>query len=253
MTSDTDRKVVLITGALSNIGLATALSFAKAGYCVALNYRRKEEQARIFAESLVRECHAPQAESFRVDIRNRQGVTDMFEQACQAFGKVDVLVNNAGTNLDKPFLAMSDEEWEVVIDTILKGTFICSQEYASRYTGSTGSIINIGSVTALKGRPNGANYCSARAGVLALTKCLALELAPRIRVNTVTPGRIDTEELRGRYQLEDTQRKLRLEQEVPMQRLGTPEEVADMILYLASAGQYITGQNFLVDGGLFMR
>jgi len=253
VTSDTDRKVVLITGALSNIGLATALRFAKAGYCVALNYRRKEEQARIFAESLVRECHAPQAESFRVDIRNRQGVTDMFEQACQAFGKVDVLVNNAGTNLDKPFLAMSDEEWEVVVDTILKGTFICFQEYARRYTGSTGSIINIGAVTALRGRPNGANYCSARAGVLALTKCLALELAPYIRVNTVTPGRIDTEELRGRYQLEDAQRKLKLEQEVPMQRLGTPEEVAEKILYLASAGQYITGQNFLVDGGLFMR
>jgi len=188
-----------------------------------------------------------------VDIRNRQGVTDMFEQACQSFGKVDVLVNNAGTNLDKSFLAMSDEEWEVVVDTILKGTFICSQEYARGYTGFTGSIINIGSVTALKGRPNGANYCSARAGVLALTKCLALELAPRIRVNTVTPGRIDTEELRGRYQLEDAQRKLRLEQKVPMQRLGTPEEVAGMILYLASARQNITGQNFLVDGGLFMR
>jgi acetoacetyl-CoA reductase/3-oxoacyl-[acyl-carrier protein] reductase len=105
----------------------------------------------------------------------------------------------------------------------------------------------------LKGRPNGANYCSARAGVLALTKCLAQELAPRIRVNTVTPGRIDTEELRGRYQLADAKNKSRLEQEVPMQRLGTPDEVAEMILYLASAGQYITGQNFLVDGGLYMR
>jgi len=253
VASGTDSKVVLITGALSDIGRATAISFAKAGYCVALNYRRKEEQARTFAESLVRECHAPQAKGFQVDIRNRQGVIDMFEHACQSFGKVDVLVNNAGTNLDKSFLAMSDEEWEVVVDTILKGTFICSQEYARRYTGSKGSIINIGSVTALKGRPNGANYCSARAGVLALTKCMAQELAPRIRVNTVTPGRIDTEELRGRYQLEDAQRKLKLEQGVPMQRLGMPEEVADMILYLASAGQYITGQNFLVDGGLFMR
>jgi acetoacetyl-CoA reductase/3-oxoacyl-[acyl-carrier protein] reductase len=177
----------------------------------------------------------------------------MFDQACQAFGKVDVLVNNAGTNLDRAFLAMSDEDWDGVIDTILKGTFICSQEYARRYAGSAGSIINIGAVTALKGRPNGANYCSARAGVLALTKCLAQELAPRIRVNTVTPGRIDTEELRGRYQLADAKNKSRLEQEVPLQRLGTPDEVAEMILYLASAGQYITGQNFLVDGGLYMR
>jgi 3-oxoacyl-[acyl-carrier protein] reductase len=140
-----------------------------------------------------------------------------------------------------------------VIDTILKGTFMCSQEFARRYAGSSGSIINIGAVTALKGRPNGANYCSARAGVLALTKCMAQELAPHIRVNTVTPGRIDTEELRVRYQLADAKNKSRLTQEVPLQRLGTPQEVADMILYLADAGQYITGQNFLVDGGLYMR
>jgi len=123
-------------------------------------------------------------EIFLADIRKRADVTAMFEQACQAFGKVD---------------------------------------------------------------------CSARAGVLALTKCLALELAPRIRVNTVTPGRIDTEELRERYQLADARNKARLAQEVPLQRLGLPDEIADMILYLVSAGQYITGQNFLVDGGLFMR
>jgi acetoacetyl-CoA reductase/3-oxoacyl-[acyl-carrier protein] reductase len=177
----------------------------------------------------------------------------MFEQACQAFGKVDVLINNAGINRDRPFIEMSDEEWGVVMDTILKGTFLCSQEYARRYRGSEGNIINIGAITAVKGRSNGANYCSARAGVLALTKCMALELAPRIRVNTVTPGRIDTEELRERYQLEDVQKKSKLEQEVPMKRLGTPADVAGMILYLVSSGPYITGQNFFVDGGLFMR
>jgi acetoacetyl-CoA reductase/3-oxoacyl-[acyl-carrier protein] reductase len=130
---------------------------------------------------------------------------------------------------------------------------MCSQEFARRYKGSNGSIINIGAVTALKGRLNGANYCSARAGVLALTKCMAQELAPRIRVNTVTPGRIDTEEVRVRYQLTESHNKARFEKEVPMQRMGTPEEVAEMILYLANVGQYITGQNFLVDGGLFMR
>jgi 3-oxoacyl-[acyl-carrier protein] reductase len=253
MTSDPDPKVVLITGAMSDIGRATATSFASAGYNVALNYRRNERQAREFSDWLVHTGQAPRAELFQSDIRNRQAVNAMFEQACQVFGKVDVLVNNAGINQDRAFLAMSGEEWDVVIDTILKGTFMCSQEYARRYTGSSGSIINIGAVTALKGRSNGANYCSARAGVLALTKCLALELAPRIRVNTVTPGRIDTEELRVRYHLEDVQNKARLEQELPLQRLGTPEEVADMILYLVSAGGYITGQNFLVDGGLYMR
>ena len=86
-----------------------------------------------------------------------------------------------------------------------------------------------------------------------MTKCMAVELAPRIRVNTVTPGRIDTEELRERYQLDDKQKRSKSEQEVPMKRLGTPEDVAGMILYLVTSGQYITGQNFFVDGGLFMR
>ena len=246
-------KVALITGALSDIGRATATSFAKAGYCVALNHRHKEGQAREFSDWLVKECQAPRVESFQADVRVRSQVAIMFDQACQVFGKVDVLVNNAGTNRDQAFLAMSDDEWDGVVDTILKGTFLCSQEYARRYAGPSGSIINIGAVTALKGRQKGANYCSARAGVLALTKCMAQELAPRIRVNTVTPGRIDTEELRGRYQLADAHNKSRLEQEVPLQRLGTPQEVADMILYLAASGQYITGQNFLVDGGLYMR
>jgi 3-oxoacyl-[acyl-carrier protein] reductase len=252
MASNTENKVVLISGALSDIGRASAIGFAKAGYCVALNYRHNEEPARAFTEWLVREGHAPQSECFLADIRKRESVAAMFDQACKVFGKVDVLVNNAGINRDKPFLAMSDEEWDTVSDTILKGTFICSQEFARRYKDSNGSIINIGAVTALKGRLNGANYCSARAGVLALTKCMAQELAPRIRVNTVTPGRIDTEEVRVRYQLTESQNKARFEKEVPMQRMGTSEEVAE-ILYLANAGQYITGQNFLVDGGLFMR
>ena len=253
MVNDSERKVVLITGALSDIGRATATCFARAGYCVGLNYRHKEEQARAFANWLVQDGQAPRAEVFQADVRFREQVTALFGQACQAFGKVDVLVNNAGINQDRPFLAMGDEEWDIVIDTILKGTFMCSQEYARQYGGSSGSIINIGAVTALKGRQNGANYCSARAGVLALTKCMAQELAPRIRVNTITPGRIDTEELRGRYQLADARNKARLEEEVPLQRFGTPAEVAEMIFYLASNGHYITGQNFLVDGGLFMR
>jgi 3-oxoacyl-[acyl-carrier protein] reductase len=253
MTNYPDFKVVLITGALSDIGRATATAFAGAGYGVILNHRRQEEQAQVFVNSLLHEYHTPKAQAIRADVRKRDEVTAMFNQACQVFGKVDVLINNAGINRDKPFLDMSDEDWNVVLDTILKGTFMCSQEYARRYQGSEGNILNIGAITAVKGRSNGVNYCSARAGVLALTKCMAIELAPRIRVNTVTPGRIDTEELRERYQLDDVQKRSKSEQEVPMKRLGTPADVASMILYLVSSGPYITGQNFFVDGGLFMR
>lgn len=253
MSNTAETKVVLITGALSDIGRATAQAFARAGYAVVLNYRHRPEQAGMFADSLRRDWNAPQAVGIQADVRCRKDVQSLFEQIYQVFGRLDVLINNAGVNRDKPFREMTDNEWDTVISTILSGTFMCSQEFARRYTGNDGNIVNIGAVTAVKGRNNGANYCSARAGVLALTKCMALELAPRIRVNIVTPGRIDTDELRTRYHLDDVQNRTRLEQDVPLHRLGRPEEIAHMIAYLVTAGQYITGQNFFVDGGLFMR
>lgn len=253
MGNDPEPKVVLITGALSDIGQATAMAFARAGYSLALNFRQKAEQAAAFTDRLHREGTAPQAIAISADIRSRTEVVSLFDQAYRTFGRVDVLVNNAGVNQDKSFLEMSDEDWSTVLSTILDGTFLSSQEFARRYAGLEGNIINLGAVTALRGRKNGANYCSARAAVLALTKCMALELAPRIRVNVVTPGRIETEELRSRYRLDDPQNALRLTQEIPLQRLGTPENVAEMIAFLVTDGRYITGQNFFVDGGLFMR
>ena len=253
MFNATDGKVVLITGGLSDIGRATAQAFAGAGYAVVLNHRRDAEHARAFAATLMHEWHAPGSAAIQADIRYRAEVQALFEQTYQEFGRLDVLINNAGINRDKPFLEMSDEEWDTVVATILNGTFMCSQEFARRYTGTAGNIVNIGAVTGVTGRKNGANYCSARAAILTLTKCLALELAPRIRVNTVTPGRIDTEELRTRYHLDDAQNRARLEQDVPLKRLGEPEEIAGMITFLVTTGQYITGQNFFVDGGLCMR
>ena len=253
MSDRIENKVVLITGGLSDIGKATAQAFARAGYAVALNHRHKPKEADQLADSLRHDWNAPRSATIQADIRHRAEVQSMFEQAVQTFGRVDVLVNNAGINRDRPFTEMSDEEWDTVLSTVLNGTFMCSQEFARRYHGTEGNIINIGAVSAVKGRKNGANYCSARAGVLALTKCMALELAPNIRVNTVTPGRVDTEELRQRYQLDDEDKRRRYEQEVPMARLGEPAEVAAMILFLVETGKYVTGQNFFVDGGLFMR
>jgi 3-oxoacyl-[acyl-carrier protein] reductase len=253
MSEMNEAKVALITGALSDIGRATAQALASVGYAIVVNYRRHPEQAQAFAESLVREWNAPQAVAIQADIRERVQIQALFDQIYHTFGRLDVLVNKAGINQDRPFLDMSDEAWETVISTVLTGTFRCSQEFARRYTGDNGNIINIGAVTAIKGRKNGVNYCSARAGVLVLTKCMALELAPRIRVNTVTPGRIDTDELRTRYGLDDAQTLSRLEQEVPLARLGQPDDVAGMIAFIVTAGHYLTGQNFFVDGGLFMR
>jgi 3-oxoacyl-[acyl-carrier protein] reductase len=245
-------KVVLITGALSDIGRATARAFAGEGYGVILNYHRIDDQVETFAKELANGVRATHVIAIKADIRSRSEVDSMFIQAYQVFGKLDVLVNIAGVNRDRPFLEMNDDEWDTVVSTILKGTFICSQEFARRYEGTNGNIINIGALTGLKGRKNGANYCSARAGVLVLTKCMAMELAPKIRVNTVTPGFIDTREVQNRYQLEDIQNRQRCEQDIPLARLGSPEDIASMILFLVETGKYITGQNFLVDGGLYM-
>lgn len=248
-----DRKVVLITGALSDIGRAAAQAFASAGYAVVLNYRHRSEYAKNIAEALVQDWKAPHSIAVQADIRYREEVQSLFEQTYDTYGRLDVLINNAGINRDKPFMEMSDDEWNTVVSTILNGTFMCSQEFARRYKGTAGNIINIGAVTAVKGRKNGVNYCSARAGVLALTKCMAMELAPNIRVNTVTPGRIDTEEMRKRYQFNDTHNRERYEQDIPMARMGNPADIASMMLFVVETGKYITGQNFFVDGGLFMR
>ena len=248
-----EEKVVLITGALSDIGKATAQAFAQAGYAIVLNYRHKPEKATLLADALRRDWNAPRSVAIQADVRHRTEVQSMVEQTVQTFGRLDILINNAGINRDRSFTEMTDDEWETVQDTILKGTFMCSQEFARRYQGEAGNIINIGAVTAVKGRKNGVNYCSARAGVLALTKCMALELAPKIRVNTVTPGRIDTEEVRERYQIDDGNKRARFEQDIPMAGMGKPEDIAAMILFLVETGKYITGQNFFVDGGLFMR
>jgi acetoacetyl-CoA reductase/3-oxoacyl-[acyl-carrier protein] reductase len=166
---------------------------------------------------------------------------------------VDVLINNAGLNLDGPFLEMAESEWRRVLDTVLTGSFFCSQEFARRFSGEEGHIISIGAVPAIHGRKNGANYCSARAGVMTLTRCLALELAPRIRVNCVTPGWISTEEVMERYGLRQPDSFARAVATVPLGRLGTPDDVAAVIRFLVEEAGYVTGQNFFVDGGKLMR
>ena len=132
---------------------------------------------------------------------------------------------------------------------MLTGTFLCAQQFARRYCGDSGHVINIGALTAITGRKNGANYCAARAGVLTLTKCLALELAPRIRVNCVIPGLIQTEEVNERYHLDDPDKARTFLGQIPLGQFGTPEDIFRMIYFLVNDSTYITGQNFQVDGG----
>ena len=162
------------------------------------------------------------------------------------------MVNTAGLNIDHPFLEISDEDWSTVLGTFLTVTFICSQEFARCYRGEAGHIIIIGAATALCGHKNGANYCSARAGILTMTKCVAMELSPRIRVNCVTPGYINTAEVIERYTLDEQENLARTLSGIPMNRQGTPEDVFQIIDFIVHASSYVTGQNYFVDGGSFM-
>jgi len=246
---------VLITGGTSDIGRATAVAFAGAGHAVAVGYHRSGAAAAAeLADALVREHGAPHAVALEADVRERDAVRRLVDGAFDALGHVTVLVNAAGVNRDRPFLEMTDDEWTEVRATILDGTFHCCQAFARRLGERDGCIVNVGAVTAVKGRRNGANYCAARAGVVALTKCLALELGPRIRVNTVTPGFIATRETRRRYRLEEPEQRRSWEASIPLGRLGTPDDVAGTIVFLAGpGGVYISGQNYFVDGGYFPR
>jgi NAD(P)-dependent dehydrogenase (short-subunit alcohol dehydrogenase family) len=247
-----DRKVALITGAARGIGAALAAGFADAGYRVVIHYRTSETQARAVHEQVTARHGTDSAMVVQADVSDRAGVRRMFDAARERFGGVDVLVNNAGINRDGPFLDMSDADWRQVLDAVLTGTFICSQEYARRYTGPEGHIVNLGATTGVSGRKNGANYCSAKAGVLTLTKCLALELAPRIKVNCVTPGHVKTEELVERFGLDRPENLGRELGAIPLGRLGRPEEVCQVVLFLVRQSGYVTGQNYIVDGGRFM-
>ncbi len=247
-----EKKVVLVTGSSRGIGAALARSFAEKGCCVAINYLKSERAASELRQAINTRCGADAALAIRADVSRRTDVSQMFDQVYARFKRIDVLVNTAGLNMDKPFLEMTDEDWSTVLGTILTGTFICSQEFALRYQGEAGHIINIGAVTALRGRKNGVNYCSARAGILTLTKCLALELSPRIRVNCVTPGYINTEEVQLRYGLDKKENLERALAGIPMNRLGTTEDVFQVIDFIVNTSSYVTGQNYFVDGGSYM-
>jgi len=247
-----ERQVVLITGAAGGIGSGLARGFAGKGDRVVINYRRSEKAALSLGEELEARHGSGTALAFQADVSHRDEVRRMFDAAEKRFGGVDVLINTAGLNLDRPFLEMSDEDWGTVVGAILTGTFACSQEFARRYRGGAGNIVNIGAVTAIRGRKNGANFCSARAGVLTLTKCMALELAPKIRVNCVTPGYIDTDEVMARYRLHEKESLERALSDIPMSRLGTTADVFQVVDFIVNTAGYVTGQNYFVDGGSYM-
>lgn len=240
-------KNVLITGATGGIGSAIAAAFAKNGYNVALHTNSKPHEAQKNAETLAKEFGVKTV-AVKADVSKETDVKAMFETLEKSFGKIDVLVNNAGVSLVSMLCDTATEDWDRVMDINLKGTFLCSKEAIKNMVHNKwGRIINISSVWGNVGASCEVAYSASKAGLVGFTKALAKELAPSgITVNAVSPGLIDT---KMNAHLSDDDIK-ELYDEIPVGRMGTPVEVANAVLFLASEGaSYITAQNITVDGG----
>ena len=237
-------KTVLITGASRGIGKACALAFAKAGYRVAIDYNKSEDQAK----ALVAKLHALgcDADCFKADVSDSKQVAALIQWVKDRFGPLDVLINNAGISVAGLLTELTDEQWEDLRGVCLDGTLYCSKAVLpNMIQKQSGCIINISSVWGVKGASYEVAYSAVKAGIIGLTLGLSKEVAPSgIRVNCIAPGVIDTDMSRC-YNLEE------LARETPLGRVGQPEEIANAALFLAEA-DFITGQVLGVDGGFGM-
>jgi 3-oxoacyl-[acyl-carrier protein] reductase len=246
MSSRLQNKVCIVTGAAQGIGLATALKFAREGARLAIWDVRQEA-----IDKAVRECReaGAQAEGYVVDVTQREMVDAAVRRVKERFGRIDVLVNNAGITLDARLQKMNLEQFDRVIDVNLRGVFHCAQAVADVMVAQgSGAILNASSVVGLYGNFGQTNYAAAKFGVIGFTKTWSRELGPKgVRVNAVAPGFISTNMMDSVPEkvLEDLRRR------VPLQRLGTAEEIANVYCFLASdEASYINGTVIEVSGGM---
>jgi 3-oxoacyl-[acyl-carrier protein] reductase len=240
-------QVAIVTGAARGIGRAIALALGAEGANVVVNYLHSADAAEEVANAV--RASGRQALPFKADVRNQDEVKAMVARAKEVFGRIDILVNNAGLLRDNYVMFMKEEEWNEVLDVCLKGAFHCTKAVSREMVRQkSGRIVNISSDAGLMGDLMRANYASAKAGLIGLTKTVARELAPSgVTVNAVSPGIIETDLIAG---MAESRRAKQLER-IPLARFGQPEEVARAVLFLASAeARYITGQVLCVDGGL---
>lgn len=238
-----DKKVALITGGSRGIGRACALEFAKAGFNVVINYIGNEEAANATLADL--KMSGVESIALKFDVTDKEAVENGVLEVAEKFGRIDVLVNNAGITRDGLFVRMTPDNWEAVINTNLNSAFYVSNPVVKIMMKQRfGSIVNISSIVGVYGNAGQANYAAAKAGLIGFTKALAKEVASRnIRVNAVAPGFIQT----------DMTKDLKLDglyEHVPLKRLGDVEDIAAAVKFLAVDAAYVTGQVLQVDGGL---
>ena len=243
-----DDKVALITGGSRGIGRAVALRLAQAGAFVWINFCRNEIAAGE-TRALIMD-QGGRAELAPFDVSDTKETERAIKDLIREKGKIDILVNNAGVCKDGLILRMTEDDWDKVIDTNLKGAFNCSR-MVSRYMVKQhwGRIINISSMVSQMGNPGQVNYCASKAGLEGLTRSLARELGSRnICVNAVAPGFIESDMTASLKQKQEIIRK-----EIPLRRFGVPEDIAEAVLFLSSqSASYITGQVVHVNGGLYL-
>jgi len=244
-------KVAVITGSATGIGLATAQAMAREGAAVVIDYIAGEQDE---ADKRARQIEQSGGKAIAVqaDVSKQEDVQNLVDRAVQTFGRLDIMVNNAGVEQEKPFLEMPLEVWNWVIAVDLTGPWLGSQIAARQMVkqGDGGRIINISSVHEDMPMPTNAPYCAAKGGLRMLMRTIAVELAPhKITVNNIGPGAIDTP--LDKPTKEDPAKMKKLLAEIPLDRMGQPEEVAELALYLASDdAAYVTGSTYFIDGGM---
>jgi len=245
-------KVALITGGSRGIGKAVALGMAHEGADIAINFRVDQKAA----EEVVKEIKAlgRSVIAIQADISKTEDINDLIERVYAELSRIDILVNNAGIGILGSFLDTSEEEWNKVIDTNLKGVFFCAQAVAKRMVKQkSGKIINMGSINGIVAEADQCSYNASKGGVHMITKSLAIELAPyNIQVNALGPGFILTES--SKEDIVDPRIKQEYLKNIPLGRFGVPEDVVGAAVFLASAdSNYFTGQTLYMDGGIMVQ
>ncbi|MCA9054364.1 MAG: SDR family oxidoreductase [Planctomycetaceae bacterium] len=245
------RPVALVTGSATGIGRACAVRFAKLGYDVVVNYSQSDEDAEETV-ALVEDAGANSL-LIRCDVSADAEVVEMIAEVERTFGRLDVLVNNAGTThfVDhKDLEAMSEEKWDRILAVNLKGPFFCIRAAADLLrAGEGGAVVSVSSVAGISGLGSSIAYCASKGALNTMTKSLARVLAPKVRVNAVCPGPVDSRWLRGVMSKEELYDRTK---EYPLPRPAQPDDITDAVIYLATGTSLTTGQLLVVDGGRTM-